>query len=415
MTDMQVPAHLTGTRRTVARAAVEHMGLPPVPYIKLKAQAITLVDATGAEMPIQTYGAIFLNNPQSPVGIYLDAVCVDANEHMSKAYYPEAYDENAQSYMPPSCWSDNGIGPSIGAIAPQALVCQGCPNNKWGSKINNLGNEVKACDDIKKLAWFVPSIGLNLVFLMRLKGSSHKHWRSYVETISKQRMGDRQLDPTDLITRIYFEPGLNGILNFTWVGLIDPATAKIEDAIWQANATDSLVGRLDVPRQTALPAPGPGQQAQQTEAYLPPAAPPRAVMPPPPAPPPLSSQLQGGVAGAPTFGGAPMNPTSQPQPAAPAPAPRQRRNKGTAGGPMPGAAQNAQAPAPANPAPPPGGLQGDIPAFLRRAPAPAAAQTQAPQQPAPPPANFGMQQGVEPNSEVMNALNTAFRLPTQQR
>jgi len=64
----------------------------------------------------------------------------------------------------------------------------------------------------------------------------------------------RPADPVDVVTRIYFQPGQIGILNFEMVGFIDEATAAIEDKIWEGKSTDALVGRNDQPR--ALPGPG---------------------------------------------------------------------------------------------------------------------------------------------------------------
>jgi len=393
---MTLPAHLQGDRRQLGAVSVEGMGMPPAPYISIEGQKFTLIDAAGGTLELPTYGPIFVQRDQagneiavqgSPVGIYLDAVLVDVNHNMSKVYYANPYSGTAQQFMPPDCWSDNGVAPSVGAKNPQSETCQLCKWNEWGSKVNALGNKVRACDDVKKLAWLVPALGVNTAFLLRLKGSSHRNWSSYIEKVSKQSLGTRALDPTDIVTRIYFEPGQIGILNFHWVKLIDAQTAAFEDEIWKARSTDQLVGRNDRPRTAALPAPAQGQQA------LP--VPPAAVAPPPPAPPAttfvMPPPMQPPAPPAqPTFvpppAPAPQQPAGQ---AAPTPAPTRRRRQ---------AAQPAQPAAPAAPAQPP------QPAFLppnRLQPAPPPTQPPAP--------SFGIAQPQAMPSELEAALNEALK------
>lgn len=252
----QAPAHLQGNRRQVAAASVQGMGTLPTPYISIgDGNHFTLVDAQGVEMPWQAFGPLPYVTPQGAQaqGLYLDAVVVDVNEHMSKSYYVDAWNPNAQKYLPPVCWSDNGLTPSVNATQPQSPTCEHCPHNVWGSKVNQLGNQVKACDDLKKIAWYIPELGMEIVFLMRLKGSSHKNWRAYVEKVRKNSVLGRPADPVDVVTRIFFQPQQIGILNFEMVGFIDADTAAIEDRIWQEKSTDALVGRNDQPRALAAP------------------------------------------------------------------------------------------------------------------------------------------------------------------
>lgn len=306
---VQAPTHLQGNRRQVAAAAVQGMGTLPQPYISIEGGTFTLVDAQGNQMPWQRLGLIpqVTAQAQQIQALCLDAVVVDVNEHMSKSYYVDQWSPNSQRYLPPLCWSDNGLTPSINATTAQSPTCEHCQWNKWGSRINNNNNEVKACDDIKKIAWYVPELQMNLVFLMRLKGSSHKNWRAYVEKVKKHDVMGRAADPVDVVTRIYFEPGQTGIMNFYMVGFIDAQTAAIEDQVWASKSTDTLVGRNDVPR--ALPAPQQPAAVQQT--YLP--------QPPATAPQPMVQQQPAN----PGFGGQPQQaqPQHQPQNNAPATAP----------------------------------------------------------------------------------------------
>lgn len=419
--DMQLPAHLQGDRRQLGAQSVQGMGMAPVPYISIEGQKFTLVDAAGQTFAPPTYGPIFTQRDQqgnevavqgSPVGLYLDVVLVDVNEHISKTYYANPYSPNAQSFLPPDCWSDNGTAPSIGATRPQAERCDLCPHNVWGSKINALGNKVKACDDMMKLAFFVPSLGMKTIFLMRLKGSSFKNWRTYVEKLMRNTLGSRQVDPTDVVSRMYFTPDQIGILEFAWKDLIDAPTAALEDEVWKTHATDALVGRLDKPRVLALPAPG-----APTPAFQPPAA----VQAPPPMPPQGQPAYQAQPGFAPSqqpvgppqgFGGqAPpfQAPATHSVPAAAAEPPKPQRRR------------RAAAPAQeATQVPQPPGFEGaqheaaqlwndanKIVAQRQPAPGPNAAPA-APRQPTPP-SNFGIQQGMPLNAELDAALADALK------
>jgi hypothetical protein len=247
-----------GGRKQVGSVSVQGMGSAPIPTINIGSSKFTLTDAANNEMAVPTMGPIFVEadgRPKegSPVGPYLDAVLVDVNEIMSKSFWGSAYQNIDGPLPPPKCWSDNGEGPSVNASNPVSFRCDTCPNNVWGSQINNLGNKVKACEDIRKMTWIVPDLwrqGMKTIFLLRLKGGSFRNWRAYYETVTRNRIGDRPMDPTDLVTRIYFDPdtqGKTGILKFYAVSLVDEATAKAQDWIWQEHATDTLLGRQDVP------------------------------------------------------------------------------------------------------------------------------------------------------------------------
>lgn len=451
MDHLQLPGYLTGQRRQIAADAVAGMGMAPVPYLSIEENKFTLIDAAGNEWNPQTYGPIFTTvdqnrnvvaQPGSPVGLYIDVVVVDTNPVTSKVYYINPYSPQAQRFLPPDCWSDNGVAPSIAASRPQNDTCELCPHNRWGSKVNALGNEVKACDDVKKLAIAVPQLvgnGMRTIFLFRLKGSSHKNWRTYIEKLSKVSVGDRTLDPTDVVTRIYLQDGKIGVLDFYSVTLIDQAVAALEDEVWQARATDQMVGRLDRPRAPT------GLLAAPTAAalgggHVAPAPPPAAYAPPPPAPPagfggqPVaqhtpSLQTQPGQdfgrmqpqpqpqprpQPQPTFQG-PAQPGYQ-QPGQPAPPPQQptrRRGRGkAAAAPEQPATQPGQPTSspntapnlfPTQPAPAPRNAQPPFPAGQPSPPAPSAAfpstGTAQPPGPAPhappaspsnPPTNFGM-------------------------
>lgn len=223
---------------SLAQRGLQNVGVGAGPHVSLSGDRFTLVDAAGGKQPIQT--------------LYFDVCILDINDHLSKMYYdPETpYDPN--NTQPPLCWSDNGVAPSIQVPANtvQSTICANCPQNVWGSKISNLGSEVKACRDEQKVAVLVPGMPNNL-FRLTIPPNSLKDWRAYL--VKFQNAG---FDVYDVVTRLTILPE-GKKLQFSpapnpW---LDEGTVQARDKALAAKASDMIVGRLDRPRQGALPAP----------------------------------------------------------------------------------------------------------------------------------------------------------------
>ncbi len=361
MTELQLPAHLANrASRNLAASAVQGLSTGSPPYISIQGNRFTLVDAAGNKKPTG------LMDPK--LGLAIDVTIIDANPHVSKVYYDTPFDPNAAEYVPPSCWSDNGEAPSTQAAKPQCAACSACPHNQWGSSTSRMsGKPVKACQDTKKLAVLVP--GETMPFLLRVPPNSLKHLGAYVKSVAGRSMGSRSVDLSDLMTRISFAPEGVGTLQFAAVAWVDEKTAAQADALWAAKGTDTLVGKTDLPRQGALPAPAvpPAGNSASVPAVAPPPAPPAASV----APPVVAEE------------------------------PKRRGRKAKEDAP---AAQAPFMPA----ATPAAGAVEDIPDFLRRD-APAAA----PPAPKAPGVQHGMvQQPAAPDADLMAALNSAMGLPT---
>lgn len=291
-----------------------NLGTGSPPYISIMSNRFTLVDATGAEEPVQTY------DPK--IGPYLDCVIIDNGRHISKVFYDKPFDPNASQYEAPACWSDNGVGPSRNAQKPQSATCAACPNNAWGSKVSAVsGKQVKACSDMQKLAILIP--GDDVIFLLRIPPNSLSMLRAY-----NQKFIGQKIDVSDVLTRISFEQGQIGQLRFDAVSFIDETTFKHREQVLLEHKTDALVGHTDLPRQEALPAPN--MQAQHGPTTLAPAQQgPIPNQPSPPALPPVSfAQPAAATTSA---------PPAQPQAGVAANAgeqqPRQRRRRNTAAAP----------------------------------------------------------------------------------
>jgi hypothetical protein len=238
MSELQLPAHLTSRKVRAVSTALENLGAGSVPYVSIKGNRFLLIDAAGNEKPA---GAM---DPK--LGLYLDAVIVDSNPHRSKIYYANAYDPSASEFVPPDCFSDNGIGASSQAARPQSKLCASCPHNQWGSETSRLtGRGTKACNDVQKVALLIP--GNDMLFLLRVPPASLKHLGRYAMSLKSLSAGGRQVDITELVTRISFDQNAVGILQFNPSDFIDAKTAASIDKVWQNDAAAIMLGKHDKP------------------------------------------------------------------------------------------------------------------------------------------------------------------------
>ena len=323
-----LPAYLQNKQsRGLAQSLVANLGAGSPPFLSIMGNRFTLIDGAGEEIPVSTY------DPK--IGPYIDCVVIDALERTSKIFYDKPFDPGASQYEPPACFSDNGVAPSRNAAKPQSQTCASCPQAAWGSKVSAVsGKGVKACADIQKIAILVP--GYEMPFLLRVPPNSRTNFRGYVNKFVGQ-----PADISDVTTRITFEPGGIGTLHFDAVGWLDENTVlPLRDQLIAAHATDSMIGRTDMPIQGTIAAPIATPALAAPTPFVPAAA-------------------------------TPSMPMAQPQQVAPAPANaaspssgRRRRNTAEAAP----QGQPAQAPFMAQPVPQP---NGPMPGFgMAQAPAP---------------------------------------------
>lgn len=264
--------------RDLAQAAVAGLGGLKHPMISRAGNRFTLVDIAGSQKPIDM--------------LYIDVVIVDIGPNDSRMYFAGQYDPaNAGNGEPPTCFSDNGKGPSTLSRVPQHPTCTGCPQSVWGSKITQQGNQVPACQSGKKLAVIVlnPPAGADpsTVYEFRVPPGSFNHkpaqdpqaggWTWYCNAIAGYKYA-----PCDVVTRISFVPGTMGVLSFKPVALVGGTLAEpLLYAAWdKPDLHLEIVGDKDVAIDPAS-----FQQRLAPPAQQQPAAP-----PPPPQPFPQPTQ-----------------------------------------------------------------------------------------------------------------------------
>jgi hypothetical protein len=248
---MTIPSYILNRAGSgaLAKAAAAGLRSAQPPYVSIKGNRFTFVDSAGNQRPWDR--------------LSLNVVLVDVNPHISKTYYDVSYDPQADTFNAPACWSDNGVGPSAQAEKPQSSSCAACPHNAWGSKVNpQTNNKTKACGDSKKLAVLVPEME-NGVFLLRVPAASLKPLQKYAVSISGMNMGPRHAELDDVVTEISFEPDAVGVLQFKVVAWAPENVLALLPSVTGEGKTDGLVGKLDQPRQAALPAPLPAAPPAQ--------------------------------------------------------------------------------------------------------------------------------------------------------
>jgi len=237
--------------RGLAQRVSQNLGTSSPPYLSIMGNKFTLVDAAGNEQTLPTYET----DPnkcmrgQSP-GPYADVVIIDVNDHISRIFYDTGFDPNAQSYQPPACFSHNGQAPSRLATAPQSPTCAACPQAVWGSATSAVsGKGIPACAQYQLIAVLVA--GHDTPFLLRIPPNSLKNYRAYAEQFRGQKF-----DMEHVVTRLSFVS--QGTLAFIPANFAPQAMLELSDRLFAAKATDTMVGRLDLPIQPALGGPVPG-------------------------------------------------------------------------------------------------------------------------------------------------------------
>ncbi len=247
-----LPAYLQNLpSRDLAQTAIANVGAGSPPYLSIQAGRFTLIDIAGNMLPAQKMDA--------QGNIYIDVVIVDINNHISKIFFGLNKPYDPDNPTPPICFSDNGIAPSIASGQPQSPTCASCPHNVWGSKISQMGSQVKQCADQQKIALYAPEYSDGL-FLLRIPPGSFSNWRAYMA-----KFAGAGLDPDRVITRISFEQNAVGTLIFHSASYITEQMVGVVAKMIESKAADAMIGRYDRPREGALP------QAQPTPALPPPA------------------------------------------------------------------------------------------------------------------------------------------------
>lgn len=257
-TGIQVPAHLANRIGAAAVAlptsitagVMAGLGGESVPRISLKGARFRIVE-NGDETLIPT--------------LHLDVVVVGANPGLSKTWYAQGWSPD-QDANAPDCSSDNGIVPNNDSPSKQAVSCAACPQNVWGSKSTDTGQELKACSDHKRIAVCGPDDPSAGIYLLSVTPAALKGLGQYIRQLSQHGI------PVEcVITRLTFDPAasfpklvfaMGGFLSAEQQAAVDAAMQDPEGIRNVTRAPDPNAAPVQAPVLAAPAAPAPVPQQQ---------------------------------------------------------------------------------------------------------------------------------------------------------
>jgi len=176
----QVPAYIkdAATAKAANEAALAGISTGFPPRVKLSGKQFSLVDGNGEERAFPP--AKLVSGPDD--NVYLPIVMLRAKKALSKTWYAQAYNPDADG-IGPDCFSNDSERPDPTATSPQSDTCALCPNNAWGSGTDRDGNATKgkACADSKHLGVLVPGFG---VHAFKLPPGSLKNFGLYLKQLT---------------------------------------------------------------------------------------------------------------------------------------------------------------------------------------------------------------------------------------
>lgn len=234
------------------------------PRLSIKGRQFSAIDADGSERRV--------GNFSQELGVFIDVIVVGANTAVSKLYYDKPFDPATTEPVAPTCYSDNGIGPSRNADTPQATTCAACPHNVWGSKVTPGGSQIKACSDAKKLAVILPEDIQGPVYELRIPAASMKGFATFASGLKQRGVPVPMVvltlafDPQATYPKLVFKPSryVDGKTELPVVQEVlrdsgeDIATAVgSQDTPYQGAVAPAPTNVVQMPTPTVAPQPAP--------------------------------------------------------------------------------------------------------------------------------------------------------------
>lgn len=165
----------------------------------------------------------------------IEVVILKSNPNLSKIYYEGGYEEG--STAKPTCYSNDGVGPTSDAAEPQANKCAVCPHNAWGSRITENGSKGKSCADLRRIA-VAPSGDLSKPMLLRIPAASLKELSQYAEMLNR-----RKAPYSAVVTKIGFDPEVAyQKMKFRAVRWLDEAELETIQAAAKLDVVNRITG-----------------------------------------------------------------------------------------------------------------------------------------------------------------------------
>lgn len=186
--------------------------------------------------------------------LFVDVIFADAATNKSRMYWANRYSSKEDDQVAPDCFSEDGVKPDSQSGKPQCDFCAQCPHNVWGTAIGEQGaSKGKRCREVWKTAVIVPSFSPEALFQLRVPPASLKHFNAYMAQFAEIEVEGREADPGDVVTRVYFEPDKQGIINFEGAAYVTPEQREYVLLVNERNMASNLIGMDN--SAPALPAP----------------------------------------------------------------------------------------------------------------------------------------------------------------
>ena len=239
--NIQIPAHLAnriGQPSALAQSISGGLtGGSDFPRISIKGSRFRIIEG-GAETVLDS--------------TTLDVVIVGANPRLSKTFYAKQWTPDSEPSSP-DCFSLDGIRPHMESTSPQNDVCAGCPQSAWGSKVTPLGQQIKACSDLKRLAVVAADDPSGPVYLLQVTPAALKGLNAYQKELSM-----RGIAAEIVRTRVSFDTDASfPKLKFGFGGFLDEATMVAVDDLFGSDKVKEITGEATGPEPVAAPAPAP--------------------------------------------------------------------------------------------------------------------------------------------------------------
>jgi len=270
--NIKVPAHLAarvGVRSALAQSLTGGLSSgESFPRISIKGSRFRIVEGDTETVMDSTN---------------LDIIIVGANPRLSKTWYAKSWSKDSEPQAP-DCFSLDGVGPDQASTEPQNDLCASCPQNAWGSKVTDNGQQIKACSDNKRLAVVAADDPSGPVYLLSVTPAALKGLNQY-----QKELAVRGIPPEIVKTRVSFDTDASfPKLKFTFGGFIDTDAQEVVDVLFGADQVKEITGEVlktpvSVPKIAKAPAvtvaPKPAKAVEPDEESAPAPAPTQAAAP----------------------------------------------------------------------------------------------------------------------------------------
>lgn len=235
--DAKVPAFLAkrvGTPSVLASALTGGIGSGVTyPRISIKASRFRIVEGDTETLLEQTK---------------LEVIIVGANPRLSKTWYAKKWSKDAEPAAP-DCFSLDGLTPDAESTQPQSDMCATCPQNAWGSKVTDEGQELKACADTKRIAVVAADDPEGSVYLLSVTPAALKNLNQYQKQLTM-----RGIPPEIVKTVVSFDTDASfPKLQFEFGGYLDEDTYNAVEGLFGSEKVQEITGEKVVSKPAEVP------------------------------------------------------------------------------------------------------------------------------------------------------------------